>query len=361
MRNMLNAVLLAVLCLSLCAAESGHPLHRRYRMHRNAPHQHVMNSQRQHLSPHVTNANQLSAERTLFDGYSARDIDGDVDEEEIEYEGAYDHFEDAQYDEDQYGANQYDDAQYDGDESGAHVVISKEGPPPAPQEYTISKLEEAVVCADRGDATWAKWKKYDLDGVCSRLQYYGEIEGRCETDCDALCPNGFYEVAKEPCTGVNHFAVHSEVGIHSHTVHAQSGYYRQCVGRYQCTHSNYNYWVNMKWWQFLLWEVAIVIIGCCFCGLAVGCCLRCTHGDRYRRNNGPWPYWRGGNNGRRRAPQNGNARRNQQQQGGGGVQSGGQASQQRSQRQQNQQIPPQRAQQPLASPNGGIPRGHGNQ
>merc|ERR1719273_595670 len=95
-------------------------------------------------------------------------------------------------------------------ESSAHaVVISKEGPPPAPQEYTISKLEEPVVCAHKGDDTWAKWKKYDLDAVCSRLQYYGEIEGQCETDCNLLCPQGFYEVAKEACGGLNAYG-----GIH---------------------------------------------------------------------------------------------------------------------------------------------------
>eukprot|EP01083_Nonionella_stella_P067768 179468_1 len=152
-------------------------------------------------------------------------------------------------------------------QSSAHVVVSKEGPPPSPQEYTISKLEEAVVCDARGDKTWAKWKKYDLDGVCSRLQYYGEIEGQCETNCDALCPQGFYEVAKEECQGAQTFAGASgKVG---------SGFYRQCIGRYKCTQSTYDYWVNMKWWQFLLWELAIVILGCCFCGLAVGCCIRC--------------------------------------------------------------------------------------
>merc|ERR1719297_670941 len=144
--------------------------------------------------------------------------------------------------------------------SSAHVVVSKEGPPPSPQEYTISKLEKAVVCAARGDKTWAKWKDYDLDGVCSRLQYYGEIEGQCETDCNLLCPSGFYEVAKEPCGGLD-----------------VSGYYRQCVGRYKCTQTSYNYWVNLKWWQFLIWEVVIVILGCCFFGLACGCCIRCYY------------------------------------------------------------------------------------
>ena len=152
--------------------------------------------------------------------------------------------------------------------SGAHVVVSKEGPPPSPQEYTISKLEKAVVCDARGDKTWAKWKEYDLDGVCSRLQYYGEIEGQCETDCDLLCPQGFYEVAKEPCTDAGHVV--------------SAGYYRQCVGRYKCTQTSYDYWVNLKWWQFLIWEVVIVILGCCFFGLAVGCCLRCRNNRRGR-------------------------------------------------------------------------------
>merc|ERR1719229_1576461 len=134
--------------------------------------------------------------------------------------------------------------------SSAHVVVSKEGPPPSPQEYTISKLEKAVVCAARGDKTWAKWKDYDLDGVCSRLQYYGEIE--------------------EPCGGLD-----------------VSGYYRQCVGRYKCTQTSYNYWVNLKWWQFLIWEVVIVILGCCFFGLACGCCIRCYYGRNGNRSVNP--------------------------------------------------------------------------
>eukprot|EP00486_Rosalina_sp_Unknown_P014551 CAMPEP_0201579768 /NCGR_PEP_ID=MMETSP0190_2-20130828/27591_1 /ASSEMBLY_ACC=CAM_ASM_000263 /TAXON_ID=37353 /ORGANISM="Rosalina sp." /LENGTH=173 /DNA_ID=CAMNT_0048014681 /DNA_START=55 /DNA_END=577 /DNA_ORIENTATION=+ len=109
--------------------------------------------------------------------------------------------------------NAYEDDEDDQQISGAHVVVSKEGPPPSPQEYTISKLEKAVVCDARGDKTWAKWKEYDLDGVCSRLQYYGEIEGQCETDCDLLCPQGFYEVAKEPCSSSStlHIMDHNQV------------------------------------------------------------------------------------------------------------------------------------------------------
>mmetsp|Transcript_70639 Transcript_70639/g.112246 ORF Transcript_70639/g.112246 Transcript_70639/m.112246 type:complete len:287 (+) Transcript_70639:207-1067(+) len=177
--------------------------------------------------------------------------------------------------------NAYDSNSDDVVSSSAHVVVSKEGPPPSPQEYTISKLEEGVVCASRGDQTWAKWKKYDLDGICSRLQYYGEIEGRCETDCDLLCPQGFYEVAKEECTASNahhHHSVLSGMG---------GGYYRLCVGRYKCTESSYNYWVNMSWWQFLLWEVLIVILGCCFFGLAVGCCLRCLNRSNNRARPPP--------------------------------------------------------------------------
>eukprot|EP00483_Globobulimina_turgida_P001825 UN01827 len=167
----------------------------------------------------------------------------------------------------------------------ANVVVSKEGPPPSPQEYTISKLEAAVVCDTRGDKTWSKWKEYDLDGVCSRLQYYGEIEGQCETDCDVLCPQGFHEVAKEPCSGADAYggATSSLKG---------SGYYRQCVGRYKCTQSSYDYWVNMKWWQFLIWEVVIIILGCCFFGLAVGCCIRCYYSRRGNRGRG-----RGGGSG----------------------------------------------------------------
>eukprot|EP01083_Nonionella_stella_P085182 236068_1 len=181
-------------------------------------------------------------------------------------------------------------------DNNAHVVVSKEGPPPSPQEYTISKLEEAVVCSTRGDTTWSKWKEYDLDGVCSRLQYYGEIEGQCETDCDVLCPQGFYEVAKEPCNGVQTYSGYNGV--------KGSGYYRQCVGRYKCTQSSYNYWVNMKWWQFLIWEVVIIILGCCFFGLAVGCCIRCYYTRRNRRSN---------NNNYRGGRQNQNQNQNQNQ------------------------------------------------
>lgn len=165
------------------------------------------------------------------------------------------------------------------DISSAHVVVSKEGPPPSPQEYTISKLEKNVVCDARGDKTWSKWAAYDLDGVCSRLQYYGEIEGQCETDCNLLCPQGFYEVAKEACGGLNALS-----GIHVNGK-SGSGYYRQCVGRYKCTQTSYNYWVHLKWWQFLIWEVVIVILGCCFFGLACGCCIRCYFGASSRRVN----------------------------------------------------------------------------
>lgn len=164
--------------------------------------------------------------------------------------------------------------------SSAHVVVSKEGPPPSPQQYTISKLEEPVVCSERGDATWKKWAKYDLDGVCARIQYYGEIEGQCETDCDLLCPQGFYEVAKEPCSGTGASIDHFTGAV---SVHSSGGFYRRCVGRYKCTQSSYDYWVNMKWWQFLIWEVLIVTLGCCFFGLAVGCCIRCCSGDSRRR------------------------------------------------------------------------------
>lgn len=183
--------------------------------------------------------------------------------------------------------------------SGAHVVVSKEGPPPSPQEYTISKLEKAVVCDARGDKTWAKWKEYDLDGVCARLQYYGEIEGQCETDCDLLCPQGFYEVAKEPCKGKGY-------GI-------ASGYYRQCVGRYKCTQTSYDYWVNLKWWQFLIWEVVIIILGCCFFGLAVGCCLRCRRNNNSNNNN----------SNRNRGNQSNSNNNNRGSGGGGGGGSGG--------------------------------------
>jgi len=310
---MLERILLLFVSISLCTARVS---------------QRLMRTQRR--QGHVSNANQLDDDLNLFDydyysdryndfadrryhdsaHYSAqRDYadyqeysgyDDHNDYNDFNDYGDYDEYND--YDEyamaddegynDEYagyhGYGDYDGyAEWEGDDEDYDqmdsddnkVVISKEGPPPAPQEYTISKLEEPVVCEHDGAKTWKRWKKYDLDGICSRLQYYGEIEGQCETDCDALCPEGFYEVAKEPCTGVSHLTMHSEGGAHTvtHTVHSQSGYYRQCVGRYQCTHSQYNYWVNMKWWQFLLWEVAIVIIGCCFCGLAVGCCIRCFH------------------------------------------------------------------------------------
>jgi len=301
MRNLLNGVLLAAISICLCSAESlyrTHPL-RTQRMHPRRQRatfeqrqQHAMYPQRQHRQQ-VSNANQLSAERNLFDEYEGYNVDeeyaneyGQFDaqdeyqQDEYEQEDFFEENDFNDYDEEDFVEDWYQQDYYDDDPNSAHVVISKEGPPPAPQEYTISKLEEPVVCADKGDETWKKWKKYDLDGVCSRLQYYGEIEGRCETDCDALCPNGFYEVAKEPCTDTSHFTVHTDTGTQHHTVHSQNGYYRQCVGRYHCTHSQYNYWVNMKWWQFLLWEIAIVIIGCCFCGLAIGCCLRCTYSDR---------------------------------------------------------------------------------
>merc|ERR1712244_117225 len=81
-----------------------------------------------------------------------------------------------------------------------------------------------------------------------------------------------------------------------------AGYYRQCVGRYKCTQSSYDYWVNLKWWQFLIWEVVIIILGCCFFGLAVGCCIRCWNGRNNNNNNRRY----------RRAPNPGNNQQNAQ-------------------------------------------------
>lgn len=237
---------------------------------------------------HYSDADFGDAYSDQSDAYDAADeyydfSDADFDDDfEVDYNDDDDNSE-------AYAAEEYyDDAEFESESefesavesvSSARVVVSKEGPPPSPQEYTISKLEEPVVCAERGDATWKKWAKYDLDGVCARIAYYGEIEGQCETDCDLLCPQGFYEVAKEPCHGIDHF---------TGAVHGQQGYYRRCVGRYKCTQSHYDYWVNMKWWQFLIWEVVIVTLGCCFFGLAVGCCIRCC-------NNRGRPRGRSGN------------------------------------------------------------------
>ena len=66
---------------------------------------------------------------------------------------------------------------------------------------------------------------------CGKIKHYGEIEGRCETDCNKECPNGFIEMQKEEC-------------IQDDAV--TKGFYRDCLGRYKCS-KWYYYYVELKW------------------------------------------------------------------------------------------------------------------
>lgn len=164
-----------------------------------------------------------------------------------------------------------------------HGILTQKHSPSAPKnDYIKKRISPSVPCMSTSTATWNEFTEtIDFHAICEDMNNFGEIQVECETQCTSNgnknraiteCPSEWLQINQHECQSI-------------FTENALKTYAKECVSHYRCKQWYY-YFIELKWWEFLIWQCLFVTIGCCCFGCMIGFCLRCFRNRSRAHVNG---------------------------------------------------------------------------